>query len=120
MYVEAVPSCYKKKKKKEGGGGGGGKVGSSSMKSPTFGVIWWSFATAGQKDIPKGRARPQQGRKATGREGECKEPLLPGAVKQRRPGGSPWVGIGQAAHLPEDYSLPTRAKPRADRDNKRK
>ena len=42
-----------------------------------------SFATAGQKDIPKGRARPQQGRKATEREGEV--------------GGRPWGGRGGAA-----------------------
>ena len=47
-----------------------------------------SFATAGQKEIPKGRARPQQGRKATEREGE--DPLSPRC--QAKEGRGPPLG----------------------------
>ena len=47
-----------------------------------------TFATAGQKEIPKGRARPQQGRKATEREGE--DPLSPRC--QAKEGRGPLLG----------------------------
>ena len=47
-----------------------------------------SFATAGQKEIPKSRARPQQSRKATEREGE--DPLSPRC--QAKEGRGPPLG----------------------------
>ena len=91
------------------------------MKSPTFGGAFGGVLPQQGKRISQkvglGLSRAEKRR---GREGEGKELLSPGAVKQRRPGDSPWVGRGQAACLPEDYSPPTRVKPRADRDNKRK
>ena len=41
------------KKKKGGGGGGGGKVGSSSMKSLTFGGYLAEFCHSRAKGYPK-------------------------------------------------------------------
>ena len=58
----------------------------------TYPYIWGgngrSFATAVQKEIPKCRARPQQGRKATEREGE--DPLSPRC--QAKEGRGPPLG----------------------------
>ena len=42
-----------------------------------MGGIWRSLATAGQKNIPKGRARPQQGRKTREGKGKAKNPSHP-------------------------------------------
>jgi len=76
------------------------------------------FATAGQKEIPKCRARSQQGRKATGREG--KEPFSLGAVKQRSWGLSLGQKRTSGPAYRQGYSPPTLANPRwADKSRQR-
>ena len=60
--IDVVSGCMlrqcfhvtKKKEKRVGGGrGGGGKVGSSSMKSPTFGGYLAEFSHSRAKEYPK-------------------------------------------------------------------
>ena len=76
-----------------------------------------SFATAGQKKIPKGRARPQQGRKATEREGE--DPLSPRC--QAKEGRGPplgWKRRGGPAYR-QNYLPAYTGKPRQARAGRR-